>query len=156
MATAVRKVLLVVLLAALPLVACAQDRPRNAIAIKFGDHTLWAEVADDDAERTQGLMFRREMGKDVGMIFVFEFPQPASFWMRNTPLPLSIAFLDEKRRVLNIEKMQPYDDRHYHHARGMALYAVEAHQGWFESRGIKAGDVAEFELPAKDPKKKRE
>lgn len=144
---------LLALLVVLPLSACAQDRPKNAIPIKFGKHTLWAEVADDDATRTQGLMFRREMGDDVGMIFVFEAPQRTSFWMKNTPLPLSIAFLDEKRRVLNIEKMQPYDDRRYHWSKGLALYAVEAHQGWFETRGIKEGDVAEFDLSSRDRKR---
>lgn len=134
------------LLAVAP-IACAAGRPKNSIPVKFGSHTLWVEVADDEPERVKGLMFRHEMGADVGMIFVFEAPHRSSFWMKNTPLPLSIAFLDENKRVLNIEKMAPYDERTRHASNGDALYAVEAHQGWFEKRGIKAGDVAEFELP---------
>src|SRR5688572_14639756 len=138
--------LLVTSLAIAPL-ACASGRPKNSIPIEFGDHTLWAEVADDEGERQQGLMFRREMGKDAGMIFVFAHPHRASFWMKNTPLPLSIAFLDANKKVLNIEKMQPYDETHYTWSKGEALYAVEAHQGWFEERGIKSGDVAAFEIP---------
>lgn len=148
-----RLLLFLVLLAAAP-IACAASRPKNSIPIKFGSHTLWAEVADDEGEREKGLMFRHEMGEDAGMIFVFETPHRTSFWMKNTPLPLSIAFLDENKKILNIEKMAPYDDRTYHASKGSALYAVEAHQGWFEKKGIKAGDVAEFELPA--PGKKGE
>ena len=139
-----RSALLLLGLLALP--ACARH-PAGSIPIKFGENTLWAEVADQEPEREKGLMFRREMGADDGMIFVFERPHVMSFWMRNTPLPLSIAFLDENRKVINIRQMAPYDDRHYHYSDGPALYAVEAHQGWFEKRGIKAGDVAEFTLP---------
>ena len=146
-----RLFLFLVLLAAAPL-ACAAGRPKGSIPITFGSHTLWAEVADEDGEREKGLMFRHEMGEDAGMIFVFEKPHRASFWMKNTPLPLSIAFLDENRKILNIEKMAPYDDRSYHASVGNALYAVEAHQGWFEKRGIKAGDVAVFELPGEKKK----
>lgn len=134
--------------------ACAASRPKNAIAVKFGDDTLWAEVADEEGERQQGLMFRHEMGADVGMLFVFERAHRVSFWMRNTPLPLSIAYLDSEKKVLNIEKMAPYDDRNYVWSKGEALYAVEAHQGWFEKRGIKAGDVVQFELPGIGTKEK--
>lgn len=141
-----RLVLLCLLLAAAPL-ACAASRPKNSVPVKFGTHTLWVEVADEEGERQQGLMFRHEMGADVGMIFVFETAHRVSFWMKNTPLPLSIAYLDAEKKVLNIEKMAPYDDKNYHWSTGEALYAVEAHQGWFEKRGIKAGDVVVFQLP---------
>lgn len=139
---------LLILIAAV-IAGCTASHPKGSIPIRFGTHTLWAEVADEEPERQQGLMFRREMGADDGMIFVFDAPHVASFWMRNTPLPLSIAFLDENRKVLNIRQMAPHDDRHYHYSDGPALYAVEAHQGWFEKRGIKAGDLAEFTLPEK-------
>ena len=135
------------MLVAVAPIACAAGRPKNSIPIKFGSHTLWAEVADDEGERQKGLMFRHEMGADAGMIFVFERAERHSFWMKNTPLPLSIAFLDENKKILNIEKMAPYDYRTYHASKGAALFAVEAHQDWFEKKGIKAGDVAEFELP---------
>lgn len=134
------------LLAAAPL-ACSAGRPKNAIPLKFGEHTLWAEIADEEGERQKGLMFRHEMGADVGMLFVFELPHRTSFWMKNTPLPLSIAYLDAEKRILNIEKMAPYDERTHHFSEGDALYAVEAHQGWFEKRGVKAGDRVTFALP---------
>lgn len=117
--------------------------------MKFGEHTLWAEVADAETERQQGLMFRHEMGADVGMIFVFETAHRVSFWMKNTPLPLSIAYLDENKKILNIEKMAPYDDKNYVWSTGDALYAVEANLGWFEKRGIKAGDLVVFDLKEK-------
>ena len=149
----VRFAMLCVLLAAAPL-ACAAGRPKNAIAVTFGGHTLWAEVADEEPERQKGLMFRHEMAENVGMLFVFDAPHTSSFWMKNTPLPLSIAFLDEEKRVLNIERMAPYDDRSRHESKGLALYALEANQGWFEKRGIKPGDVAVFELPGSKRKER--
>lgn len=139
-------ILLCFSLVAAPL-SCAASRAKNAMPVKFGKHTLWVEVADEEGERQKGLMFRHEMGEDAGMIFVFDIPHKTSFWMKNTPLPLSIAYLDVEKKILNIEQMAPYDDRTYHFSNGDALYAVEAHQGWFEKRGIKAGDVVEFELP---------
>lgn len=133
----------------------ATGRPSRALTpVKFGAHTLMVEVADQEPERSHGLMFRREMGKNEGMLFVFEEPHQASFWMKNTPLPLSIAYLDEKRVILNIEQMAPYDDQTYHLSKGLALYAVEAHRGWFEKNGIKAGDVAEFTLPGPNEKER--
>lgn len=133
--------------------ACAGSRPQNAIAVKFADHTLWCEVADQEGEREKGLMFRYKMGADDGMIFVFEAPQRVSFWMKNTPLPLSIAYLDVDKKILNIDTMAPYDERTKHWSSGDALYAVEANQGWFEKRGIKAGDVVTFELPGVEKEK---
>lgn len=133
------------LLVALP--ACARGR-KGLAPVRFDGHTLWVEVVADDMSRSQGLMFRHELGEDEGMLFVFDEPHEASFWMRNTPLPLSIAFLDEHKVVLNVERMVPYDDRTYHRSKGLAVYAVEANQGWFEKRGIGPGTKAQFEVPA--------
>jgi uncharacterized membrane protein (UPF0127 family) len=67
--------------------------------------------------------------------------------MRDTPLPLSIAFVDSQKRILNMADMQPFDDRTIHPSQGMALYALEVNQGWFAEHGIQAGDTLEFELP---------
>ncbi len=127
---------------------CSARTPvRDTIPIRFGEHVLHAEVADGEPAREQGLMFRRDLPKDGGMLFVFDEPHRSSFWMKNTPLPLSIAFLDADRRILNVEQMAPFDDRTFHRSAGLALYAVEAHRGWFEARGIGAGVRAEFEWP---------
>src|SRR5687767_2851999 len=112
---------------------------KGLVPVKFGAETLWVEVADKEPEREHGLMYRHELPEDHGMIFVFDEPHQASFWMRNTPLPLSIAFLDESKTILNIEQMVPYDDRNFHKSKGLALYAVEANKGWFEARNITPG-----------------
>lgn len=140
------KLALLALALTLPMFACAATRT-NTIPIRFGKIVLKAEVARTEPEREHGLMYRREMGTDDGMIFVFDEPVPASFWMKNTPLPLSIAFLDSNKVVLNVEEMAPFDEKTFHRAKGLALYAVEANKNWFESKGIKTGDKAVFELP---------
>lgn len=138
-------------LVALPLLlaACSAfgKAPAGTIPVKFGRDTLNCEIAATEAEREHGLMFRRDLPDDRGMIFVFETPHQASFWMKNTPLPLSIAFLDEDKKVLNVDEMAPYDEEHFHASKGNAAYAIEANANWFEKHGIKAGDVAVFDLP---------
>ena len=139
-------------LVALPLflAACSAfgKAPAGTIPVKFGKETLNCEIAATEAEREHGLMFRRDLPQDRGMIFVFETPHDASFWMKNTPLPLSIAFLDEDKKVLNVDEMAPYDEEHFHQSKGPAAYAVEANTGWFTKHGVKAGDVVTFEIPA--------
>jgi len=127
--------------------SCASGSAVNSIPIKFGKHTLAAEVAKTELAREHGLMYRRELGPDEGMIFVFDHPEDASFWMKNTPLPLSIAFLDDQKVILNIDEMAPYDEHTFHRSNGKASYAVEANKNWFEAKGIKAGDKAVFDLP---------
>jgi len=119
----------------------------KTIPVRFGKNTLSVEIARNEQERQHGLMFRRELGRDAGMIFVFDAPEDANFWMKNTPLPLSIAFLDSEKVVLNIDEMAPFDEKSFHRSKGKALYAVEANANWFESHGVKAGDKAEFDLP---------
>jgi hypothetical protein len=84
--------------------------------------------------------------EDGGMLFVYPGPRPLSFWMKNTPLPLSIAFLDEEKRIINIADMQPHTTQSHQSAQP-AQYALEVHQGWFAERGIEPGDVCEFRLP---------
>ena len=86
----------------------------------------------------QGLMHRREMPANQGMLFVFTHAERHCMWMRNTYLPLSVAFLDENGRILNIENMQPHSEIN-HCAAGPARFALEMNSGWFSSKGIKAG-----------------
>jgi uncharacterized protein len=112
--------------------------------ITIGPAPLWVEIADDDETRAQGLMYRRAMPGDEGMLFVFEYPQPLSFWMRNTYLPLDIAFVSPDFRILNILPMEPLDDRPRYASAGPALYAVETNQGWFARHGVKPGDRLSF------------
>ena len=115
------------------------------IPVKFGKATLWCEVARTDADRERGLMFRDSLGADRGMLFVFDSPHLANFWMKNTRIPLSIAFLDPRKHVLNLDRMQPFDERSQHPSKGDALYAVEANDGWFEAHAVKPGDAVVFE-----------
>lgn len=117
------------------------------VDITIGAHRLDAEVVADPMRRWLGLMFRTSMAPDAGMLFVFPDDTVLSFWMSNTPLPLSVAFLDAKRRILNIADMDPYDEEHLHDSDGPARYALEVHRGWFEAHGIGPGDDCELTLP---------
>ncbi len=116
------------------------------IPITIGEHTLQAEVVSTFATRAQGLMYREELAADQGMLFVFADDQMRNFWMRNTRIPLSIAYLDADQRIINILDMEPFDESLYPSA-APARYALEVNQGWFEARGIVAGDLVKFTLP---------
>ena len=98
------------------------------------------------SSRQTGLMHRFSLPNDHGMLFVFAAPQPLSFWMRNTYIPLSIAFVDAQGRILNIEELAPQDERSKF-STGPALYAIEMRKGWFAQKGIRAGAKVEG-LPA--------
>lgn len=98
-----------------------------------------AEVAATAETRTTGLMRRFSLKPDHGMLFVFSSPQPLAFWMKNTFVPLSIAFIDREGNILNIEDMSPQTEN-THMSRSLAQYALEMKKGWFAERGIAAGD----------------
>ncbi|QIN79716.1 DUF192 domain-containing protein [Rubrobacter marinus] len=106
-----------------------------------------AEIADDDAERTRGLMERTALAEEAGMLFVFGRERTLSFWMRNTLIPLSIAYIDAEGRIVDIEDMEPLDDQTKHPSAEPAKYALEVNQGFFGERGIEVGDRVEG-LPA--------
>jgi uncharacterized membrane protein (UPF0127 family) len=118
------------------------------IELRVGGQTLMVELAFTSDQRERGLMFRSQMAANAGMLFVFPNDQNLSFWMRNTQLPLSIAFIDANQRILNIEEMQAFDDKTFHQSRGPARYALELNKGWFAQYGVIAGDQVEFTLPA--------
>jgi len=127
---------LFLLVSALP--ATAEDMPVITLTIK--QQTLQSEVVTTPETRAKGLMNRFSLQPDHGMLFVFDQPQPLGFWMKNTYVPLSIAFIDGDGRILNIEDMKPLDES-THFSRGVALFALEMKQGWFKAKGIAAGDV---------------
>ena len=122
------------LLAAAP--AFAQTLP--VVELKAGMHLIRAEVAADFSTRGQGLMHRKSLAPNTGMLFVFDGPAIHCMWMKNTYIPLSVAFLDVKGAILNIADMQPHSEQS-HCAAKPALYALEMTQGWFAQRGIKPG-----------------
>jgi uncharacterized membrane protein (UPF0127 family) len=120
------------------------------VKLDVGGHTVSAEVAATNAARETGLMNRFSIAPDSGMIFVFAQPQPQAFWMKNTYVPLSIAFIDKSGRILNIEDMAPQTEA-THWSVGDALYALEMRQGWFTQKGIAAGTtITGLPKPAKE------
>ncbi len=130
-----------------PTSAPQPERPLPTIALKVGDQTLTVELAATNEQRQRGLMFRKEMPENAGMLFVFPDDRQLSFWMHNTLIPLSIAYIDSKGVILNIEDMQPMTDD-THASAGLSRYALEVNQGWFAKHGITAGAKVEFSLPA--------
>jgi len=108
--------------------------------LSVGAHRVQAEIARTPQARSRGLMERRGLARDHGMLFVFDEDEPQCFWMKNTPLPLSIAFIDARGRIVSIQDMQPYAlDTHC--SPGPVRYALEMSQGWFNRAGISVRDT---------------
>ena len=129
--------------ACLPVVVAAQQAPRfDVVSLTAGVNLIHAEVAAAPAQRQQGLMFREKMATNDGMVFVFEGPAQVCMWMKDTLLPLSVAFIDGSGRIINIEDMQP-QKLDSHCARKPASYALEMNLGWFRQKNIKPGTVIE-------------
>lgn len=103
------------------------------------------EIADTDEERQTGLMGRTALPEDAGMLFVFGAEQQLSFWMKDTLIPLSIAFIDSEGRIVDIQDMQPLDEAP-HPSAAPAQYALEVNQGFFGARGIQVGDTVELPI----------
>lgn len=114
------------------------DQALPEIALEIKGHKLTAEVAATDSTRMTGLMHRRMMPENRGMLFVFPHAAPQSFWMMNTYIPLSIAYIDEHGTVVSIADMKPLTTDPHPSAKP-AKYALEMNQGWFAKRNIKAG-----------------
>jgi uncharacterized membrane protein (UPF0127 family) len=111
----------------------------DTVPLKIRGQTARAEIANTPQSRERGLMQREHLCANCGMLFVFEKAERHAFWMKNTPLPLSIAFISADGRVLNTAEMQPYTTD-THHAQGDALYALEMNRNWFARHGIRPGD----------------
>jgi len=116
--------------------ALAQELP--VVQLSAGMHLIRAEVAADFSTRMRGLMHRPSMPANSGMLFIFDEPSTHCMWMKNTLIPLSVAFLDEAGTVINIADMQPHSEQSHCAAR-QARYALEMNRGWFAARGIKPG-----------------
>jgi uncharacterized membrane protein (UPF0127 family) len=137
------------LLLALPVRARAAELPMQTLAV--GTQKMTVEVAASPGTRETGLMHRFSLKPDHGMLFVFSTPQPLAFWMHDTYVPLSIAFVDADGRILNIEDMRPMDDGPRYYSKGAALYAIEMTQGWYAKKGIVAGaQVKGLPAPSRD------
>ncbi len=117
----------------------AKADPLLTFPLKIKGHALRVEIADTDETRRIGLMHRRSMADNQGMLFVYDQPALHAMWMRNTLIPLSVAFIDKDGRIINIEEMaaQTLDT---HGAQAPASYSLEVNRGWFAKHGIKSGD----------------
>ena len=118
--------------------APGQAQQLQATTLNAGMHNIRAQLAMTPEQRQIGLMYRREMPTNDGMLFVFEEPQPQCFWMKNTLLPLTIAFVADDGTIVNLADMQPMNEASHCSAKPVR-YALEMNQGWFAKRGIKAG-----------------
>jgi uncharacterized protein len=108
--------------------------------LSAGGQTIKAEIVANDATRQKGLMFRTQMGKNDGMLFVFPELGYHAMWMRNTLIPLSVAYMDDSGKILSIHEMQPQSDT-THQSAGPARYALEMNANWFSTHKVAAGDV---------------
>ena len=118
--------------------AWADAKPR-ATTVKVGGHALRVEVMATDPDRAKGLMHRKSLGANDGMLFVFDEPGYHSMWMKNTLIPLSVAFIDAQGVILNILDMEPQTED-THMSAGPSIYAIETNKGWFAGKKLKAGD----------------
>lgn len=131
-----RRLLVALSFLALPTAQSQSTLP--TVKLSAGIHLITAELADNDPSRMRGLMFRERLAPNQGMVFVFDGKGPQCMWMRNTLIPLSVAFIDDDGSIVNIEDMQPKTEDS-HCARRPVRYALEMELGWFAKRGIKAG-----------------
>lgn len=131
----------------LALASCSDEPPpfkleRARLLVK--GKAILAECARGPREQARGLMYRRYLGKNEGMLFIYDSPRRLSFWMKNTRIPLSIAFLDGNGKIVQIEDMRPYDSAAFHPSSQPVQYALEMNRGWFERNGVGVGDVVEI------------
>jgi hypothetical protein len=121
--------------------AHSQSFPK--IPLYFHQREIWVEVATTPEERNRGLMGRKHLGKDDGMLFIFEKEDFHGFWMKDTLIPLSIAFIDKEGRIVWMTDMKPFTLDSHIPPRPI-LYALEMNQGWFAKNSIHVGDIVRF------------
>jgi hypothetical protein len=118
----------------------AQEGKRSLLPLTIKGKTIKVEVVRTEKEKEKGLMFRERLGKDEGMLFVYAREEMLSFWMKNTRLPISIAFIDKDGKIVDIQDMEPFSQE-LHVSAYPAKYALEMNRGWFARVGIKVGDL---------------
>lgn len=146
----------VVLAVLITVVSAFADSKLPAVKGKVGSHSVTIQVAEKEEDRARGLMFVRKLEDDTGMLFVFDREFIPTFWMKNTLIPLSIAFIDKKLRIVDIQEMVPPKsimelDPPRYTSRRPATLALEMNREWFKRHGIKEGDGLLIEGPAPTP-----
>jgi len=133
-------ILLVLIFGMLIFVSCTRkSNVKKQAVLYINGRALNVEIASNDEERQKGLMYRKELGENEGMLFVFEKDKILSFWMKNTSIPLSIAFLDKNGRVIDIYDMKPFSLEPVVSTL-KCRYALEVNRGFFNKCGLKVGD----------------
>jgi len=120
----------------------SQSQPRlKTLKLYLGAAELTVEIADENHERQAGMMHRTTMPENEGMLFVFSYPNQRGFWMENTTVPLSIAYIDPASRVIEIHDLHPLNTQPVESRSARVQYALEVNQGWFAKNGIQPGTV---------------
>ena len=157
-ANPVSRLIAVTVLAAAGLMACGKQAGAQAakpesvktvadyFPIKVGDKTVRMQLAVHSAEMQRGLMGRRDLGRDDGMLFVYEKTQQMSFWMRNTPTPLDIGFFNREGVLQEVYPLHPFDEQGVASTSTELQFALEMNQGWFRDNRVKPG--AKLDLKA--------
>jgi len=138
LAMCARRIFLVAATLMAPQLAAQEAMP--TVELSSGIHLIHAEVATTPADRQRGLMFREALAPGAGMLFVFDDRSSQCMWMRNTLIPLAVAFIDDEGRIVNVEEMAPKTET-THCATQPVRYALEMNGGWFARRGLRAGAV---------------
>lgn len=112
--------------------------------IRFKDHVLSVEIADEMEEKVRGLQKRESLDNEWGMLFVYTREQELCFWMKNTYMPLDIAFINDHNVIVDMQTMEPQTTE-IHRSQSHARYALEVNQGWFASHGVEVGDSVVLE-----------
>jgi uncharacterized protein len=135
---------IIVILSLLSFAGCQDEADTGIVfgegVISVGGRTINVDLALTAPQMEQGLKYRRSLDEDRGMIFIYSHPVTSSFWMKDTHIPLSIAFINSDGIIISIQKMEPDNDQRTYHPPRPFLYALEMNQGWFERNNIRIGD----------------
>lgn len=123
---------------------CSANEPKGIVELPVDEAVFYVEIADEPEERQRGLMYREELAEDHGMLFVFPSSETRSFWMKDTRIPLSIAYISSRGEILEIYDMEPLSLDPVP-SRYPAQYALELNQSAFERNGIAVGDVVDLD-----------
>jgi uncharacterized membrane protein (UPF0127 family) len=133
-----------IILTCVPVLAKDLDTAPMFKKILVGKTPLRVEVVETLEKQERGLMFRQSLLENEGMLFVYREPQELAFWMRNTFIPLDIAFVGADGIILNIHQARPLDESILYRSAGAAKYVIETNRGWFSQHGIRPGDRVTF------------
>jgi len=123
------------------IVESAIKNPSRSISV--ANKRIQVEIADTEMSRNMGMMFRKNLNKNCGMLFIFEDSAPRRFWMKNTYVPLSIAYIDSFGKIISISDMSPLSESGVWSG-GPAMYALEMNKGWFSENGVAPGDLVKI------------